>query len=121
MQAQNKENTPMSTQIHNHITLPDNLFTMLQGQRDAGHDPVRSPSTLLLPNECQAGPTYTVDDFCHLYELDDKICTRLKDNGYARTHTFKYIETSELKTMGFKLGEIAELKEAVHMWAAEQH
>ena len=31
MQAQNKENAPMSTQIHNHITLLDNLFTMLQG------------------------------------------------------------------------------------------
>ena len=96
---------------------------MLQGQHDAHCDPVYSPhrSTLLLPNECQAGPTYTVDEFCHQYELDDKICTHLKNNGYACTHTFKYIETLELKTMGFKLGEIAELKEAICLWAAEQH
>jgi len=126
-QAQNKENTSALTQIHNHILLPDNLFTLLQDQ------PVNVPPSqgvsqalhlspsLLLSNENQAGVMYTIDEFCHKYELNKKICMRLKDNGYACMHTFKYIKTADFKTNGFKNYEIAELKEAIRLWATDQH
>jgi hypothetical protein len=128
LQAQAKENTPAIPQIHNHITFPDNLFGMMQGHpateslaTPSAGNVARPPlANMLLPNKHQPGPTYSIEQFCHKYELDEKIQARLRENGYARTHTFKYIEVSDLQAMGFKLGEIAELKEAVRLWALQQ-
>jgi len=35
----------------------------------------------------------------------------------ASTHIIHHIKIGELRSMGFKPGEIAELKEAMHSWA----
>ena len=74
---------------------------------------------MLLPNQYEPGLTITIEEFCARSELDDSILAKLKDNGYSHTHTFKYIEVSELRSMGFKPGKIAELKEAVRLWAVQ--
>jgi hypothetical protein len=127
LQAQ-KENSPapITPQIHNHISFPDNLFGLLQTRPVA--EPVPSAAALnprpplvamLIPNRHEPGLTCTIEDFCARYELDNTILTKLKDNGYSRMHTFKYIEISELQDMGFKPGEIVELKEAVRLWAVQ--
>ena len=41
----------------------------------------------------------------------------MTDNAYTVTHAFAYMETAELREMGFKAGEIVDLKEAVKEWA----
>jgi hypothetical protein len=123
LQGQSKENT--SPQIN----LPDNLLSLFKNRASAESLPAPTPATattscpalvtMLLPNGHTHGPTLTIDEFCNIYTLSDGICARLKDNGYARMHTFKYIEVSELQAMRFKFGEIAELKEAVRLWAVQ--
>lgn len=72
---------------------------------------------MLLPSPLSDGPNLTVQDFCATYELDHAIHKRLLDNGYRRTRSFKHIEIEDLKAMGFMRGDIAELKEAVYLWA----
>jgi hypothetical protein len=123
LQAQ-KENAPAMTspQIHNYISFPDNLFALLANKSNLPVAPPESCSTLsamLLPNEYQPGLTYSIEEFCTQFKLSNLILTKLKDNGYSCTHTIKFIEVSELQSMGFKFGEIAELKEAVWLWAVQ--
>jgi hypothetical protein len=65
----------------------------------------------------QTGADLNVDDFCRIYELSDDVLTRLKENGYKRTRTFKHITISQLHQMSFKLGDIASLQDAVDEWA----
>lgn len=56
-------------------------------------------------------------DFCSYFELSQDIQQKLASNGYTGTRTIWYIVVSELKEMGFKNGEIAEMKDAVARWA----
>jgi hypothetical protein len=62
------------------------------------------------------GPDLNIEDFCHIYKLDNEILMRLKRNGYHRTKTFKHITIPQLRDMEFKHGEIASLQDAVDEW-----
>ncbi|KAG1899822.1 uncharacterized protein F5891DRAFT_901698, partial [Suillus fuscotomentosus] len=62
------------------------------------------------------GLSLPLDHFCRDYNLSDGILTKLSDNGYTGTETICYILISELKEMGFKLGEIAAMRAAMKCW-----
>ena len=39
------------------------------------------------------------------------------DNAITGTHAFSQITTDDLKAMGFKFGQIIDLKEAIMLWS----
>ena len=72
---------------------------------------------MLLPRSLKPGMKMTIEDFCTHFSLSAEILERLRKNGYSGTHVIHHIEIEELRSMDFKPGEIAELKEAVRAWA----
>lgn len=62
------------------------------------------------------GIDLSIDDFCKLYDLSSNILARLKENGYEKTKTLKYVTISQLHEMSFKHGEITSLWDAVDEW-----
>jgi len=98
------------------VVLPNNLY----GQYlPAVPPPIPVPQmTGLIPATHQAGSKLDMAMFCALFGLSDAIHQRLKDNAYSSTHAFAHMESGELREMGFKAGEIVDLKEAIKEWAA---
>ncbi|KAF8223476.1 hypothetical protein L208DRAFT_1128111, partial [Tricholoma matsutake] len=72
---------------------------------------------MLLPPPLTPGTKMSIEDFCGWFSLSAEILERLHANSYSGSHVIQHIEIGELWTMAFKPGEIAELKEAVHVWA----
>ena len=52
------------------------------------------------------------------YQLPDAILQHFRDNAITGTHVFSHIMDSDLTGMGFKFGEVIDLKEAVMIWAS---
>jgi len=71
----------------------------------------------LIPANRQAGPKLPIVQFCQTHQLGDEILSWLQDNKYTGTQAFRYMTNQELKDMGFKPGEIVDLKEAVADWS----
>ncbi|KAG6886717.1 hypothetical protein C0992_002675 [Termitomyces sp. T32_za158] len=65
----------------------------------------------------QIGLDFLTADFCRVYDLHEDILTHLRENGYHKAKTFKYITVSQLHEMSFKYSEIASLQDAVDEWA----
>ena len=82
----------------------------------APHSEGETPQDSLIPHGVQYGPTLSLHQFCHDYNLSDNILAKLSDNGYTGTETVCYVLISELKEMGFKLGEIAAMRAAMKHW-----
>ena len=74
--------------------------------------------TGLIPATHQPGSKLDMATFCAIFNLSDAIHQRLKENAYSSTHAFAHMESGELREMGFKAGEVVDLKEAVKEWAA---
>ncbi|KAF8237293.1 hypothetical protein L208DRAFT_1248561 [Tricholoma matsutake] len=72
---------------------------------------------MLLPPPLTPGAKMTIKDFCDRFSLSVEILEHLHANGYSGSHVIQHIEIGELQTMALKPGEIAELKEAVCVWA----
>jgi hypothetical protein len=72
---------------------------------------------MLLSPSLKPGAKMTIEDFCDHFSLSPEILERLHKNGYSGTHVIQHIEIGKLRSMDFKPGEIAELKEAVRVWA----
>ncbi|KAF8877867.1 hypothetical protein BD779DRAFT_1613105 [Infundibulicybe gibba] len=78
--------------------------------------PATSP--MLLPSSRNPGPRIPLAEFCTLYDLSENIRSRLDEQGYIGSHTFRFAELQELKdAVGLKSGEIAQLKDAVFQWS----
>ena len=109
--------------IHTHINIPPEIIRLLQPNarspppesRGAAMQPM--PSTMLLPPSLKPGAKMSIEDFCNQFSLSVEIFERLRENGYSGSHVIQHIEIAELRMMAFKPGEIAELKEAVRIWA----
>ena len=71
---------------------------------------------LLLP-PLTPGAKMSIKDFCGRFLLSVDILECLRANSYSGSHVIQHIEISELRSMAFKPGEIAELKEVVRVWA----
>ena len=72
--------------------------------------------TGLIPSTHTTGPQMSMEQFCSISALSQDIFRRLDDNKYSGTQAFAQ-EASELWELGFKPGEIVDLKEAVLEWA----
>jgi len=61
-----------------------------------------------------------IDTFCIIYLLPDAILCHFRDNAITGTHAFLHIAETDLVGMGFKMGEVIDLKEAIKMWASSK-
>jgi hypothetical protein len=76
--------------------------------------------TGLIPPSYGEGPRMEIDLFCAIYELPSPVLEHFRENAITGTHAFSHISEADLTGMGFKIGEIIDLKEAVKIWAASK-
>ncbi|KAJ6542777.1 hypothetical protein B0H19DRAFT_1076827 [Mycena capillaripes] len=58
-------------------------------------------------------PTLTVAEFCQQYNLSDRILALLNQEGFENAAALLEVSEATLKDVGFKDGQIAELKRAL--------
>ena len=92
-----------------------------QGQPSGtGIAPVESQSNGLIPGTHVAGIRLEIQAFVEFYQLPSSFLRLFVDNAITGTHAFSHITTDDLKAMGFKFGEIIDLKEAIMLWGNEK-
>ena len=93
-----------------------------QGQPAATADvPLAVPqSNALIPATHVASRRLNIEDFVNFYQLPSSFLRLFADNAITGSHAFSHITTDDLKAMGFKFGEIIDLKEAIMLWANEK-
>lgn len=74
--------------------------------------------TGLIPSTLTEGPRMDIDTFCIVHLLPKTILQHFHNNAITGTRAFSHITDTDLTGMGFKIGEIIDLKEAVRMWAS---
>jgi len=74
-------------------------------------------STNLIPVNYSEGLKISLATFCEIYALADSIKQRLQEHAITGTHAFAHMSSADLQAMGFKLGEVIDLKEAIKEWA----
>jgi hypothetical protein len=72
---------------------------------------------MLLPPNTNIGARITIQAFCDVYDLDMSIRDKFHAHGFKNADVFYLVKLSDLKEMEFKVGEIAELQNAVRQWA----
>lgn len=101
-------------QIHNHIYHG-------QGAGPAAPvGPANPPSNALVPATHTPGPRLDIAAFTSFYQLPSSIYQVFIDNAVTGTHAFSHMTTGDLTQMGFKFGEVIDLKEAILLWAQEK-
>lgn len=127
--AANQSAAPASPVINNNFTFPDGFVELLRPAHAPVPVPTAGPSSLpapaltsvqqlmLLPPGTTVGDRLSIGTFCQLYDLDASIAEKFGNNGYRNTSVFYLIKLEELTTMNFLPGEIAELRDAVRLWA----
>ena len=78
---------------------------------------VITTSLSLLPADWTIGPSLDLEDFCSQFGVDISVHQKLSNEGYKTSHHLQYATVSELKEVGFRIGEIASLKDAVVRWS----
>ncbi|KAG2154806.1 hypothetical protein DEU56DRAFT_751437 [Suillus clintonianus] len=73
-------------------------------------------TTFLHPSRAQ-GRDIPLDEFCTEYDLGNNIHVKFTENAYKEAQFLRFVTISELKEMGFQLGEIAALRDAVEWWS----
>ena len=61
-----------------------------------------------------------IEMFCEVYLLPNAVLQYFYENMIMGTHEFSHIMDTDLAQMGFKIGEVIDLKEAVQMWASSK-
>ena len=82
--------------------------------------PLLKKATGLIPSTLNEGPRMDIDTFCTVYLLPNAVLQHFHNNVITGTHAFSHITDTDLAGMGFKIGEIIDLKEAVKMWASSK-
>jgi hypothetical protein len=111
-----KEKGPASHIVN--VVLPNNAY---------GYQPLpvttplaqsqAAPTSLMLPNYIE-GPEMDIERFCLIYNLPSTIQTHFHESAITGTHAFSEINSTDLKEMGFKIGEIIDLKRAIGSWVS---
>jgi hypothetical protein len=78
--------------------------------------PIATLQPLILPH-LQPGVKLDIDTFCLVHGLSNNILEKFRKHAYTGTQAFRYLDIQELKELGFKPGEIVDLKEAILEWA----
>jgi len=71
----------------------------------------------LIPGTCSEGLKLDITSFCQIYALPDVILQHFQEHANSGTHAFSHINSGDRTGMGFQLGEIINLKEAIGIWA----
>lgn len=71
----------------------------------------------LLSRSRVPGCDMSLVEFCERYNLGDNILARFTENFYREARVLRFVTIDELKEMGFRLGEIAGLRDAVESWS----
>jgi hypothetical protein len=74
-------------------------------------------SQSLIPPHLQPGIKQDITTFCQAHGLSKQVLEKFRAHAYTGMQAFRYIDVQELKELGFKPGEIVDLKEAVLEWA----
>ena len=115
LNAMAKEKGPAPHVVN--VVLPNNVY----GYQPLPVAPLTQPqvalTSLILPN-CIEGPEMDIERFCLVYNLPPSIKTHFHESAITGTHTFSEINSTDLKEMGFKLGEIIDLKRAIGSWVS---
>ena len=73
------------------------------------------------PNILQAdrrpGPDMTITEFCAHYDLGDGTRQKFITHGYERARVLRFITLDDVTKMELRLGEIAELRDAIERWS----
>ncbi|TFK35642.1 hypothetical protein BDQ12DRAFT_611582, partial [Crucibulum laeve] len=123
LNAMAKEKATLSAPVIN-VVLPNDIFGLycptapapLPAQLAPIHQQQHVASSGLIPTHLHPGVKMDMTTFCATYHLSNAILSWFKENAFTGTQAFQYIDNSEIKEMGFKLGEIVDLKEAVEEW-----
>lgn len=73
--------------------------------------------TSLLHPSCMQGMDMPLNEFCAKYDLGNAIHAKFAQNAYKEARFLRFVTIPELKEMGFQLGEIAALRDAVERWS----
>jgi len=66
------------------------------------------------------GQRMDIDTFCTIYSLPETIPELFRAHAITATHAFSHLTETNLAQMGFKIGEIIDLKEAIKTWASSR-
>lgn len=103
------------------VVLPNNPFGIYQHAPN-GPNPALAPAHPIAPasrhliSAINQGAKIDLATFCSVYALPDSIHNRLRENAISGTHAFAHLTSEDLKEMGFKLGEIINLNQAIREW-----
>ncbi|KAG7093845.1 hypothetical protein E1B28_007484 [Marasmius oreades] len=114
------EAAPPPIIIHNHLP---NLHHPGTAISDA--QPVHAASTingLLLPSVAHlSGQPLMISQFCEMFSLHENVSLHLQEHSFASVGALRQVTMADMKEMGFKFGEIAEIQEALKQWVKENH
>jgi hypothetical protein len=108
------------------FTLGNDLLNILRPPNPAQEAPapVRAQnntntinSDLLLQPSRAPGPDLPIAQFCAEYGLSSQTAEKFAENCYTHARVLRFVAIEELKQMGFRLGEIAGLRDAVERWS----
>ena len=73
--------------------------------------------TVLQPSR-KPGNDMPISEFCVQYELGKEVEAKFSEHSYSHARMLRFVTILELKEMGFRLGEVAALWDAVDRWSA---
>jgi hypothetical protein len=117
-----KERGPQAPGPVVNVVLPEN-FGLYPPPTGRTSGPSTTPpmqlheSTNLIPSNYTEGEKMNLETFCLIYALPEDIKQRLHQHKITGTHAFAHMTIKHLEGMGFMLGEIIDLKEAIKCWA----
>jgi hypothetical protein len=76
-----------------------------------------APCPLLLHPSRMPGLDISISEFCQQYDLGPNVLKKFQDNFYNDARVLRFVTIDELKEMGFRLGEVAGLRDAVERWS----
>ncbi|KAG6819182.1 hypothetical protein H0H93_014556 [Arthromyces matolae] len=113
----NTGTTPATSTTQVHPRLPTSTDTTFAPSTTSPL-PLTAPiSTDALVLSGKMGEDITIDAFGTTYKLHKSVLNRLKANGYHRSRTLRHLTLSQLHEIGFKIGDIASLKDALDEWS----
>jgi hypothetical protein len=74
----------------------------------------------LLPPSHAPGRDMPIAKFCDLYALGPDILEKFVSHLYKDARVLRFVTLADLKEMGFRLGEIAGLRDAVESWSVQK-
>lgn len=104
-------------QIHNHIYHQPPTAGLGEALPLAA---AHSKDKPLILEHCVAGEEMEIGEFVSVFHAPSSILAHFNQHAITGTHAFSHLTENTLKDMGFKIGEIIDLRRAVGLWAPEK-